>query len=140
MRTTYPGSCHCGAIRFEADIDFDEGIRKCNCSFCWKLGYRKSLVPFDALRVLSDREELGEYLPQDSAWPPGHVHHYFCTYCGAHPFSHGYLEQEMGGDFWAVNVACLDDVSEETLAAAPVIYEDGRRDRQDRAPEVTVYL
>jgi hypothetical protein len=46
----------------------------------------------------------------------------------------------MGGNFWAVNVACLDDVSEETLAAAPVVYEDGRRDRQDRAPEITGYL
>ncbi len=46
----------------------------------------------------------------------------------------------MGGDFWAANVTCLDDVSEEELAAAPVIYEDGKRDRQDRAPEITGYL
>ena len=33
-----------------------------------------------------------------------------------------------------------DDESEETQAAAPVINQDGRRDRQDRAPEVTAYL
>lgn len=46
----------------------------------------------------------------------------------------------MGGDFWAVNVACLDDVTEAELAAAPVIYEDGKRDRQDRPPEITEYL
>ena len=46
----------------------------------------------------------------------------------------------MGGNFWAVNVACLDDATDAELAGAPVIYEDGKRDRQDRAPEVTSYL
>ena len=65
--------------------------------------------------------------PTRPAWPPGHVQHYYCPHCGAHPFSRGYLEKEMGGHFWAANVACLDDVGEEALAAAPVIYEDGRR-------------
>ena len=39
-----------------------------------------------------------------------------------------------------MNVAGLDDVSEEDLAAAPAIYEDGKRDRQDREPEITGYL
>jgi hypothetical protein len=39
-----------------------------------------------------------------------------------------------------VNVACLDDVTEAELDAAPVIYEDGKRDRQDRAPALKSYL
>lgn len=140
METTYHGSCHCGTVRFEADIDLTQGIRKCNCSFCWKLGYRKALVPYSALRITYGKEGIGQYLPKPSHWPPGDVDHYFCRVCGAHPFSRGYLEKEMGGHFWAVNVACLDDASEETLAAAPVIYEDGKRDRQDRAPDIVSYL
>jgi hypothetical protein len=55
------------------------------------------------------------------------------------PFSRGYLEDQIGGEFWAINVACLEDVTEAELAAAPVIREDGKRDRQDRVPEITGY-
>lgn len=55
-------------------------------------------------------------------------------------FSRGYLEEQMGGDFWAINVACLEDVTEAELAAAPVIHEDDKRDRQDRVPEITGFL
>ena len=139
MKKTYNGSCHCGKIRFQADVDLDEGIRKCNCSFCWKMGYQKALVPYEAVRIVAGEDEMRDYQPKPSAWPVGDINHYHCPECGAQPFSRGYLEQ-MGGNFWAVNVACLDDVTETELAAAPVIYEDGKRDRQDRAPEITAYL
>jgi hypothetical protein len=55
------------------------------------------------------------------------------------PFSRGYPEEQMGGDFWTINGACLEDVTETELAAAPVIHEDGKRERQDRVPEITGY-
>lgn len=140
MNRTYHGSCHCRAITFIVELDFDDGIRKCNCTFCRKCGYQKALVPDDALRIVPEREALSEYLPVPSHWPAGDIHHYYCQHCGVHPFSRGYLEKEMGGHFWAVNVACLDDASEAVLASAPLIYEDGLRDRQERAPEITGYL
>jgi hypothetical protein len=139
MKKLFHGSCHCGAIRFEATIDLAEGIRKCNCSFCLKLGYKKSFTQYEALRVTEGKDKMRDYQAVPSNWPKGDINHYMCPNCGAHPFSRGYLDF-MGGNFWAVNVACLDDASEEELAAAPVIYEDGKRDRQMQAPEITSYL
>jgi hypothetical protein len=33
---TYSESCHCGAVRFQAELDFAEGTFKCNCTSCAK--------------------------------------------------------------------------------------------------------
>ncbi|MFP2924505.1 hypothetical protein ACLESO_04675 [Pyxidicoccus sp. 3LG] len=55
------------------------------------------------------------------------------------PFRPGDLE-ELGGVFYAVNVACLDDATPEELVNAPIRFEDGRHDAWDSVPAETRQL
>jgi len=129
---TYTGSCHCGAVRFEADLDLDEGTNRCNCSYCAKarawFAFAKGAERF---RLLAG-SAVSEY-----RWtPPGHeqpnLTFSFCRNCGIRTFARGDLES-LGGTFHAVSVPALD-LSPERLAAVPVRYLNGRDGRYDEAP------
>lgn len=128
MKETYGGSCHCGAVRFEAEIDLSEGTSKCNCSICTKARFWKTVVVDDAFRLLAGADVLTDYRIDSSS-----VHHSFCSRCGVKPFGRG-NDEALGGEFYAVNVACLDDATAEELAEAPVSYEDGRNDDWESEP------
>ena len=141
MLKLYHGSCHCGAVKFECRVDLAEGIRKCNCTFCRKTRMLKTFAYGGRFRLLGGEELLVDYQAEPSSWPQGDVHHYFCGRCGVRAFSKGFLDfPPFDGEFHVVNAACLDDASDEELASAPVIYEDGIHDAQDRAPAVTAHL
>lgn len=141
MKKTCHGSCHCGAVHFTAPIDLDEGIRKCNCTYCFKTGYRKAFSYGDAVEVTKGKTHIGHYAAEPSSWPAGQIDHSFCTSCGTQLFSRGFLDfPPFDGWFHAINVSTLDDVSPQEFDAAPIIYEDGLHDKQDQAPIVTAYL
>jgi hypothetical protein len=118
MKNTYQGSCHCGTVRFQADIDLAEGTVKCNCSMCRKGRNWLAAVGPDDFRLLAGESELSEYQFGRKA-----ISHRFCRRCGLRPFSH-----KSDRSFYAVNVACLDDVEPAELIAAPVVCVDGLHD------------
>ena len=110
---TYQGSCHCGAIRFEADLDLSTGTTRCNCTICSKTGWWGYLARPATFRLLMGRDNL---VLQGKAQR--------CKDCGLQPFGHGDIP-ELGGEFYAVNIRCLDGVD---LSGVPVKYLDGRHD------------
>jgi len=130
---TYHGSCHCGVVRYQADVDLAAGTIRCNCSLCVKKRWWGAMVKPEHFRLLAGEDALEEYTFGR------HVEkHRFCRHCGVQPFVFGHSPAR--GDFVAINVGTLDGVSDAELAAAPVRYVDGRDDRWQDAPGVTSYL
>jgi hypothetical protein len=126
-KRTYHGSCHCGAVRFAVRLDLTKGVNRCNCTFCTKTKAFKVYVPNTALELLAGIDALTDYRAPGSAWPEGHIHHYFCRHCGVRGFSRGFFDAPpLNGWFWGVNVNALDDATDEEIATAPVILEDNR--------------
>lgn len=134
MKTTYHGSCHCGAVAFEADLDLTEGTGRCNCSICTKTRAWGSLVRPEDFRLLRGEEALSDY-----QFGTRGMHHLFCRHCGVRPFARGHLEV-LGGGFLSINLACLDDVEPQALIDAPLRYSNGRDNDWMHPPAETRHL
>lgn len=127
---THTGPCHCGAVRFEVEADLEASTVRCNCSICAKTRFWLAFVPATRFRQLQCEADLADY-----RFDAGRIRHRFCTRCGVKPFG-----QSADGQGVAINVACLDDLSPERLAALPVRYVDGAHHRWDAAPAVPAHL
>jgi hypothetical protein len=120
-------------VTFEADIDLSQGTLRCNCSICVKARYWPAIIKPEAFRLKTGEGELTlyQFLTKTDR-------HLFCRHCGVRSFGIG--RSPRWGDFYSVNVTCLDDVSAEELVNAPITYLDGKNDKWDAPPDEVRYL
>lgn len=133
MLKKYRGSCHCGAVSFEAEIDLTQTTYRCNCSICRRTRFWAAVVKPEGFRLLAGEADLTRYL-----FNTRKNHHYFCKHCGVRAFGIG--NDTPIGQMVGVNVGCLEDVSDEELSRVPIAYVDGRNDRWQNAPDFFSHL
>jgi hypothetical protein len=133
MLKTYEGSCHCGTVRFEADLDLEQPTYRCNCSICRRTRFWPAVAREGGFRLLSGEQDLTPYLFNSRK-----NQHYFCRHCGVRPFGVG-TETPIGKMF-GVNLGCLEGVSEEELSRLSITHVDGLNDRWQSAPAFCSHL
>lgn len=104
--TTYRGSCHCGAVAFEAEGEI-ERVTVCNCSLCARTGYLHWYVEPARFRLLTPPEAFDTY-----RFLTGAAQHHFCRTCGVSPFRRPRSDPHL----FDVNVRCLEGVDTDRLA------------------------
>jgi len=133
MKRTHQGSCHCGAVKFEADVDLAGGTFKCNCSICYKSRAWMAAVPAADFRLLAGESDLRDY-----QFGPKRIHHRFCATCGVRPFSQ--VSDAKGNPMVAVRINCLDGVDAQEFVDAPVKYFNMLHDDFKTPPAETRHL
>lgn len=133
MLKTYQGSCHCGAVKFEADLDLSLPSFRCNCSICRRTRFWPAIATPNEFRLLAGEGEMAEY-----RFNTQKNQHFFCRHCGVRAFGVG--NDTPIGTMIGVNIGCLEGVTEKELSALPITYVDGMHDRWDRAPEFFSHL
>ena len=133
MMKTYRGSCHCGVVRFEADLDLAQGTYRCNCSICRRTRFWPAVAREGGFRILSGESELTQYLFNSRK-----NQHYFCKHCGVRAFGIG--TETPIGKMYGVNLGCLTDLTDAELSSLPITYVDMLNDRPDRPPEFFSHL
>lgn len=110
---TYAGGCHCGAVRFEVEMELDKAL-ECNCSHCQKKGLLLTFVDRDHFTLQTSEDMLIEYFFNKKS-----IRHLFCRVCGVQSFAEGVTFPKV-----AVNVRCLDDIDLSPLPREPFNGKD----------------
>lgn len=95
----YPGSCHCGAVKFELAAPDTVEVEDCNCSICSKSGFLHLIAAKTRFRLLSGEDKLTTY-----TFNSGVAKHTFCSICGIKPF---YVPRS-NPDGIDINLRCLN--------------------------------
>ncbi|WP_072391112.1 GFA family protein [Hyphomicrobium sp. CS1GBMeth3] len=109
---TYHGSCHCGAIRYEARSAPIAEAMSCNCSYCRRFGGLLAFIPAQNFKLESGEDRIADYQFGQKV-----IHHLFCRTCGIGSFGRGTMPD--GTEMVALNVRCIEEIDPDTLAITP---------------------
>ena len=94
------GGCHCGAVRFEAELpEPPVPALDCNCSVCAMTGFLHVMVAHEQFELVTGREALTSY-----RFGTGAAEHLFCATCGIKSF----YQPRSHPDCWSLNAHCFD--------------------------------
>ena len=129
--TTYPGSCHCGAVKISFTSDkAPEAMRvgRCACSFCRRHGARTSGDPAGSVEFRAEPGSLSRY-----RFGLGITDYLLCAKCGTYV---GAVMPDEGGQNGdgpgIVNVNSLD-IRDTFDPAPPLHVYDGEDETRRRA-------
>ena len=120
------GGCHCGAVRYQAQVPDPLVGGRCNCTICAMKGVVMVNVPLAALEVVAGEEHIACYRFNTMV-----AKHWFCRECGIHL----YHQARSDPDKYGINAATLDGVC--PYGDFPdVNVNDGTRHQKDHGGEV----
>lgn len=111
--TIHSGSCHCGAVQYEADVDLAAPVIACNCSHCSRKGFLLSFITPEKFNLKTPDASLSEY-----KFNTHNIAHLFCPTCGVEAFARGKTRQ--GAETIAINIRCLPGVDVDSLTIQKV--------------------
>jgi hypothetical protein len=95
------GGCHCGAVRFSADLpEPPVPALDCNCSVCGMTGFLHVVVPHERFELQAGGDALTSY-----RFGTGAAEHLFCKNCGIKSF----YQPRSHPDCWSLNANCFDE-------------------------------
>lgn len=102
------GSCHCGKVKFEVELDLKQKAISCNCSICQRKGTLLLFASGDKFHLISGEGNLTDY-----QFGKKSIHHTFCSTCGVTAFASG--KKPDGSAVKAINVRCLEGINLDEL-------------------------
>ena len=125
---TLNGSCHCGAVKFTADLPHGlASARRCTCSICRMPGAVAGTGSVDGFMIREGEDKLATYRFSTMT-----AEHHFCSVCGIYT----HHKRRSNPDELGINVACLEGVSPFDFREV-VVYDGNRHPADD--PEHKTY-
>lgn len=112
---TYTGGCHCGAVRYEVEMEPQSAL-VCNCSHCHKAGLSLTFLPASHFKLLQGEDAQTEYRFNKKT-----IAHLFCKTCGIQSFARA--KSPEGVDTIALNLRTVDNLN---LDSIPVETYNGK--------------